>query len=395
MMKQKLEMSPAILVLAGLVVLVLGFVAGTRSEQLYAAIGPVFGVHVDTSQLDLSSVQRTYQTLKTHYNGRLNTDKLISGASKGLVEAVGDPYTIYMDSKEASAFNDELSGDIGGGIGAEVGLRNKQPTIIRTLADNPAVKAGLRAGDVVVSVNDQSTVGKSVEETVRAIKGEPGTTVKITVKRADATQSFTITRQTINNPSVTAEVKDGIGIMTISRFDESTVSLARKAASKFTAQNVEGVIVDLRGNGGGYLDAAPGVAGLWLQSDKTVVSVRGNGGDETYKAEGEATLRGIKTTVLVDSNTASAAEIVAGALQQQGAATLVGVKTYGKGTVQEVIPLEGGAQLKVTIKRWYLPKGQNITGKGIAPDVKVDQTQDDLDKGRDPQFEEAKEQLQS
>lgn len=374
--------------------LAVGFVAGTRSEQIYGAVGPLLGFRIDTSKLDLSSVQHTYQALKTHYNGSLNTDKLIAGANKGLVEAIGDPYTVYMDSKEATQFNDELSGDIGGGIGAEIGLRGKQPTIIRTLPDNPAVKAGLRAGDVITAVNDEPMVGQSVEKTVKAIKGEAGTTVKIAVIRAGENRTFTMTRQIINNPSVTSEVKDGIGIMTISRFDEGTVSLARKAASAFKAQNVKGVVVDLRGNGGGYLDAAPGVVGLWLKNDKTVVSVRGNGGNETYKAEGEPVLAGVKSIVLVDGNTASAAEIVAGALQQQGAATLLGQKTFGKGTVQEIIPLGDGSQLKVTIKRWYLPKGQNITGDGIQPDIKVELTQQDLDRGHDRQIERAKQLLE-
>lgn len=372
-----------------------GFVAGTRSEQIYGALGPIFGIHVDRSELDLSSVQRTYQALKTHYNGSFNTDTLIAGANKGLVNAIGDPYTVYMDSKEAAQFNNELSGDIGGGIGAEIGLRGKQPTIIRTLPNNPAVKAGLKAGDVITSVNDESMVGQSVEKTVKAIKGDAGTTVKITVIRAGMSLDFALTRQTINNPSVLGEVKDGVGIMTISRFDESTVSLARKAASKFKSANVHGVIVDLRGNGGGYLDAAPGVAGIWLDNDKLVVSVRGNGGNESYRAEGESILKGMKTIVLVDGDTASAAEIVSGALQQQGAARLLGQKTFGKGTVQEVIPLGDGDQLKVTIKRWYLPKGQNITKKGINPDVKVGLTQKDLDNGHDLQLEKAKNLLQS
>jgi len=394
-MKQKVESSRTVLLLAGLVVLAVGFVAGTRSEQIYSAVGPVFGFQVDTSELDLSSVQHTYQALKTHYNGSLDTDKLIAGANKGLVEAIGDPYTVYMDSKEAIQFNDELSGDIGGGIGAEIGLRGKQPTIIRTLPDNPAVKAGLKAGDIITAVNDEPMAGQTVEKTVKAIKGEAGTTVKIAVTRAGENRTFTMTRQIINNPSVTSEVKNGTGIMTISRFDEGTVSLARKAASVFKTQGVSRVILDLRGNGGGYLDAAPGVAGLWLNSDKTVVSVRGNGGNETYKAKGEPTLKGMETMVLVDGSTASAAEIVAGALQQHGAAKLLGQTTFGKGTVQEIIPLGDGSQLKVTIKRWYLPKGQNITGKGIQPDVRVELTRQDLDKGYDRQIERAKQLLES
>ena len=385
-MKQKVELSRTLLVLSGLLVLVVGFIAGTRSQQIYALVGPAVGIKVSASTLDLASVQQTYRTLKTHYNGTLSDTKLIEGANRGLVEAVGDPYTVYFNKKEAATFEKELSGDIGGGIGAEIGIRNKQPTIIRTLDNNPAEKAGLKAGDTIVAVNDQSVVGWKADRTVTAIKGDPDTTVKITIKRQGETKTFSITRAIINNPSVTSRIDGNVGTITVSRFDSETASLARKAAESFQSKGVKRVVLDLRGNGGGYLDAAPGVAGLWLDNTKTVVSVKSTGGDSrALKAEGDPILKGLPTVVLVDGYTASAAEIVAGALKDDHVATLVGKTTFGKGTVQEIVSLANGARLKVTIKRWYTPDGRNINKHGITPDIKVKLTQKDLDADQDPQ----------
>ncbi len=370
-------------------VLLLGFVVGTRSKQLYAFVGPVFGVKVSADTLDLSSLQDTYQTLKANYNGKLNDKDLIDGANHGLVDAVGDPYTVYMNKKEAEEFSKDLTGNIGGGIGAEIGVRSEQPTIIRTLPDNPAERAGVHAGDVIVAVNDESVVGKDAETAVRLIRGEIGTTVKLTVRRDNATKEFSITREEITNPSVTSKVENGIGILTLNRFDGETANLTQKAARSFRNQQVKGVVLDLRGNGGGYLEAAQAVAGLWLE-DKKVVSVRSLGSSQDLYSEGEPYLRGVKTVVLVNGGSASASEIVAGALKDYGVATLVGEKTFGKGTVQELLPLVNNAQLKVTIKRWYTPHGKNITEEGIAPNKKVGLTQKDLDAGRDPQLEAAK-----
>jgi carboxyl-terminal processing protease len=306
-----------------------------------------------------------------------------------MVAALGDPYTMYFTAKEAQAFNNELTGDIGGGIGAEIGVRNGQPTIIRTLPDNPAEKAGLHAGDVIVAVNDQSTVGFDADKTVQVIRGDVGTTVKITVKRASENMSFTITREKINNPSVSSELRGDIGILTVTRFDQETVGLVRKEVTAMKNKGMNKLVVDFRGNGGGYLDAAPGVAGMWLK-DKLVVSVKAhNGQPQRLYSEGDVLLKGVKTAVIVNGSSASATEIVTAALKYYKVVTVVGEKTYGKGSVQELVPLANDAMLKVTIKRWYTPAGDNVNKKGITPDVSVGLTQADLDAGHDPQLEKA------
>ncbi len=389
LMDKKVQFSRVYLAAIVLVVLLIGFVAGTRSKEIYSFVAPIFGVKVETGTLDTSSLDDLYQSLKTHYNGELSDQDLLDGAKHGMVAATGDPHTVYFTPKEAAEFNKELSGNIGAGIGAEIGVRNGQPTVLRTLDEQPAQKAGIHAGDVILAVNDQSADGWTAEDAVKEIRGEKGTTVKIVVYRDGEAKEFTITRDTINNPSVSGELKGDVGIMTINRFDSETVSLVRKEANSLINQGAKKMVIDMRGNGGGYLDAAPGVAGMWLD-DKLVVSVKANnGGEQKLMSEGDSLLKGIPTAVVVNSGSASATEIVTAALKHYKVATIVGEKTYGKGTVQELIPLANDSMLKVTIKRWYTPSGANVNGKGIKPDKAASLTQKDLDGGHDPQLEEA------
>jgi carboxyl-terminal processing protease len=382
--------SKNILFLSVALALVVGFVGGTRSDVITSVVGPVFGIKTASGSLDLSSVQTTYRQLKGNFDGSLDNQKLIDGANRGLVAAAGDKYTVYMDAKEAETFNNDISGDIGGGIGIQLGMRHDKPTVTRVLDDNPAKQAGVRQGDVITAVNNESAKDWDTGKVADKIRGEAGTTLKLTVLRGTEEKTFTMTRQTVNNPSTTGQVVNGIGIMTITRFDDKTGEEAKQVAKQFTDKHVRGIILDLRGNGGGYLTAAQDVAGLWLKN-KVVVSERTNGRvTDELKSGSDAPLAGIKTAVLVDDNTASASEIVAGALQDYHAATLVGQKTFGKGTVQKVIDLEGGTILKVTVARWYTPSGKNITKAGITPDVSVKITPSDVNADKDPQLEAAK-----
>jgi len=372
---------------------ILAFFAGTRSDQIIGLVAPLFGQKVYTADIDLSSVETTFRELKANFDGTLDDKTLIEGANRGLVSAAGDTYTLFLNSKEAAEFDNDLTGKIGGGIGAEISIRNDKVTIIRVLKDNPAIKAGLLAGDQVQKINDESTDGLTVEQSVAKIRGEVGTTVKLQVLRGSESKEFTVTRATVNNPSVDSTIAGTLGTLTISRFDSETGSLARAAAQEFKNAGVTHVILDLRGNGGGYVDAAQDVAGLWLDN-KIVVSERTGGKvvDELRSGKNPL-LAGVQTVVLVNSATASASEIVAGALQDYGIAKLVGERTFGKGSVQKLIDLPEGAQLKVTIARWYTPNGKNITTDGITPDTVVGLTADDANASRDPQFDAAKKQL--
>ena len=354
--------------LASLVLaIIVSFAAGTRSEEIYQIAAPIFGIKVAKQPLDTEVMKEAYRQLAANYDGDLDANKLSDGAARGMVKAVGDDYTTFLDKEEAAEFNKSLNGEVSG-IGAEIGVRNLQPTVLRVLDDSPAKKAGLKTGDIFVAVNGTSVAGETASGVADKVTGEAGTTVKLTMRRGSESLDFSITRAQISDPSVRWSVSDDIGILTISRFDDNTGSLARKAAKEFIDKSVKGVIVDLRNNGGGYLTAAQEVASLWLDNGKTVVTEKSRGQvTETVKASGNPTLKGKKTIVLVNSSSASASEIVAGALKDYQAATLVGEKTFGKGTVQKVINLSDDRILKVTVARWYTPQDRNITKEGIQP----------------------------
>lgn len=388
--RRKRASLPVTSIFVAALALTIGFVAGTRSQEIYAAIGPVFGIKVASGTLDLSSVQRTYQQLQANYDGKLDEQALIDGASRGLTAATGDRYTMFMNAEEAAEFDKDLTGNIGGGIGVELGVRSDKPTVVRVLDGNPAKAAGLLAGDILMKVNDDIVLNWDTADIASKIRGEVGTSVKLTVVRADEEKVFSVTRATVNNPSVQAEVKDGIGMLKITRFDDNTSELARTAAETFKQQKAKAVILDMRGNGGGYLTAAQDVAGIWLD-DKVVVSERTGGAvTDTLRSGSDPILAGVKTVVLVDSETASASEIVAGALLDHKAATLVGKTTFGKGTVQKVLDLGAGTKLKVTVARWYTPNGKNLSEGGIKPNKVIEMSADDVNAGRDPQLDAAR-----
>lgn len=372
------------------IVAIVSFVAGARSDALFANVASVFGVRTSNKTIDLSSVQKTYQELVANYDGKLDTQKLIYGANRGLVEAAGDPHTAYMDPDETKEFDKSLSGQIGGGIGAEIGLRNNKPTIIKPLENSPAQKAGIKAGEVIVKVNDEASSDWSVEKVVSKIRGEVGTSVKLTLLSDGKTREVSVVRQNIVSPAVESEIDGEIGILKVNRFGDDTVSLSRKYASEFVEKGVKKVILDLRNNPGGTVGAAQGLLGIWMDNQIAMTERRGSEIVKTLRTTGTPILGNMKTVVLINGNSASASEITAGALREYGKATLVGQKSYGKGSVQIVLGLPGGSQMKVTEARWYTPKGKNIDKTGIEPDVKVDLSSDDVNNNVDPQMDKAK-----
>ena len=372
------------------IVAIVSFVAGVRSDALFANVASVFGVRTSNKTIDLSSVQKTYQELIANYDGKLDTQKLIYGANRGLVEAAGDPHTAYMDPDETKEFDKSLSGQIGGGIGAEIGLRNNKPTIIKPLENSPAQKAGIKAGEAIVKVNDEASSDWSVEKVVSKIRGEVGTSVKLTLLSGGQTREVSVVRQNIVSPAVESEIDGEIGILKVNRFGDDTVSLSRKYASEFVEKGVKKVILDLRNNPGGTVGAAQGLLGIWLDNQIAMTERRGSEIVKTLRTTGAPILGNMKTVVLINGNSASASEITAGALREYGKATLVGQKSYGKGSVQIVLGLPGGSQMKVTEARWYTPKGKNIDKTGIEPDVKVDLSSDDVNNNVDPQMDKAK-----
>ncbi len=369
--KLKKGIDPIVFFFSLAAVLAIGFVVGIYRYQIFASVATVFNIPASAETINTDQLQRTYRQLVANYDGTLDTEALITGANRGMVAAAGDKYTVFFDAEEASKFNGELEGSIGGGVGAQVGIQDEKITLVKILSNTPAEKAGLLAGDKVIAINGETTEGYTTEQAVEKIRGDIGTTVKLRIIRGTEQLEVSVTRAEISSPSVTSEVKDGIGILTISRFDQETGRLAREAAKGFKDAKVKGVILDVRSNPGGFLTAAQDVAGIWL-NDKVVVVEKSDGVvvDELRSGKNQL-LEGVPTVVLVDANSASASEIVAGALKDHKAATLVGEKTFGKGTVQRLIPLTNGAMLKVTVARWFTPNGVNLSKGGIAPDKEV------------------------
>jgi carboxyl-terminal processing protease len=218
--RSKKHLTPVALFISVAIALAIGYVVGTYHYQIGAIIGPIFGYKAYSGSIDLSSLEKTYNELASNYDGVLDVNALIQGANSGLVAAAGDTYTVYMNPKDATSYNNGLEGIIGGGIGAVLGIKNSQITIMSVLDNNPAKAAGLIADDTIVKVNDQLTTGWTVDKAIGQIRGEAGTTVKLTILRGSDTKDYTVTRAIISNPSVISSVTDGVGTMAISRFDE-------------------------------------------------------------------------------------------------------------------------------------------------------------------------------
>lgn len=356
------------------------------------------------ADLDYAGVEEVYDALKQSYDGQLSNQELVDGLKEGLAKATGDSYTEYFNDVEAKEFDADLSGTFSG-IGAELSKEKDTMVIIAPIAGYPAEKAGLKPKDIIAEIDGESAYDLTVSEAVKKIRGPVDTKVKLKIIReGQAPLDFEITRQTITIPSVESEILDGnIGYMKISRFGDDTTGLARNAAQKFKDAGVKGVILDVRSDPGGLLESAVDVSSLWLQNKLVLQEKRADTVVKTYNSRGNATLLNIPTVVLVNEGSASASEITAGALKDNGAATLIGVKTFGKGSVQQLIDLKkcGNSKhlddvidyscgvLKVTIARWYTPAGKNIDKEGISPDQEVKRTEDDYKANRDPQKDAA------
>ncbi|MDR3298404.1 MAG: S41 family peptidase [Candidatus Nomurabacteria bacterium] len=388
MKERKVNLGSAII--GGFVTLVIGLAVGLNWNGLVKQFGPYFGMKkVDTMSFD--SLNEVYEQLVANYDGNIDKDKILEEAKRGLVNAAGDTYTYYLTRVEAKEFTKSLNGDVGVGVGIEIGKRDSWTKVLRTTPDNPARKAGILAGDIIYKVNGEDVSGLTSEEVANLVRGAAGTEVTVTVVRDNDELSFTMVREAINNVSAYIDYKGDVGVLTITRFDQDTGKLTRQLAEEAKNRGVKKIILDLRGNGGGYVNAAKDVLSLWIDG-KLVAQQKSQDGvynEKTYATRGQAILENMKTVVLVNGSSASAAEIVAGALQDYEKATLIGEKTYGKGSVQSLINLDGGEMLRVTIAKWYTPNGKNINGEGIEPDKKVERTFEQINKEIDPQLEAA------
>lgn len=301
-------------------------------------------------------------------------EELAYGMIRGYVNTYGDPYTQFFDPAESKQFEEDVKGSFGG-IGATIGYKDGNPVIMSVLKDTPAEKSGLAAGDILVSVDGEFMQGKSTDEVVRVVRGEIGTTVKLTVLHKDETimTDISIVRAEINAPIIDTEKIDDIFIIHLYSFTETSAVKFEQALQDFARSGTNKLIIDLRGNGGGYLESAVNIASFFLPKDKLIVLEKGGKSveDRNTYSKGFDYFRNsnIKVVVLIDGGSASASEIVAGALKDHRVATIVGEKSFGKGSVQQLIKLSDGSDIKVTVSKWYTPNGVNISESGITPDI--------------------------
>ena len=387
--ERKINLASAITI--AVLALVAGVFVGLNWDSVSNKFLPYISVNAKTTQsIDWSGLDEVYNTLNSKFDGAVDKDAAIEGAKKGIAASVGDIYTSYMTADEAKDFNKSLHGDVGSGIGVVLAKRDGYVRIVRTLPDNPASRAGILAGDIIYKINDEEVYNSDSTAIANLLRGSKGSTVKLSVIRDGEEKTFDLTREEINNVSAYVDYQDNTAIIHVTRFDTDTGDIIRDFTKDFQDKNINKVILDLRDNGGGYVSAAKDLLSLWIDSKTVLIQKSTRLKDETsYADHGKATLSDMKTIVLVNGSTASASEIVAGALQDYGKATIVGETTYGKGVVQALVNLSGGSVLKVTTAHWYTPNGNTINGTGIKPDQEVKRTYEDINKDVDPQLDAA------
>ncbi len=323
--------------------------------------------------------------IEQHFNGTLPPARQLEyGAVRGYVNAIGDPYTVFVEPPAAEIESDNLQGEYGG-VGVEIARNAAGEITLRPFPDSPAAAAGIQAGDVLLQVDGTAlTAATTTDDAAALIRGLVGTEVALTVRHPDgATETVRLTRRAIAVPSVTGRMVDGqpdMGLLTVSRFSEKTPDELRRAAAELEAQGARRFILDLRNNGGGLLDSAVKSAGLFLDGGTVMIEAHKDGSEKTYTAPAEAGLLATApVVVLVNGGTASAAEILAGALLDRDRASLIGQKTFGKGSVQFVFPLSDGSSLHVTANRWFTPARRQLDRQGLPPTIEVQPATDGTD----------------
>lgn len=326
----------------------------------------------------------------THVDRPVSERDMFYGALEGVLHSLEDPYSVFLDPEFAKEFNQDLEGTFSG-IGAEIGLRDELIVVVAPLQDSPASQAGLMAGDAIIAIDEEDAIGLTVGEAVNKIRGEEGTTVTLTILREGADEPFdvSIERGEIHINSVEWEIReDNIAVVEIYMFNDETTALFQDAVQEILTQDVDGIVLDLRNNPGGLLTEAINVAGFWINGQTVVIQKVGDRMEE-YSATGVARLSGIPTVILVNGGSASGSEILAGALQDYGVATVIGETTFGKGSVQEYYEYGDGSAVKITVAEWLTPEGRSINETGIDPDIFIEYTIEDFNEERTPQLDAA------
>lgn len=352
------------------------------------------------TQADFAAFWKVWNSINEKYpqSDKVTDQEKIYGAISGLVDSLDDPYSVFFNPEDTKVFQEEISGNFTG-VGMEVGIKDKVLTVIAPLKDTPAYRANIQPGDKILKIDNQSTLDLGVEKAIKLIRGEKGTTVTLTISREEVKDPITvkIVRDVINIPTLDTELRpDGIFVIKLYSFSANSANLFRNAIKTFAAAKTDKLLLDLRGNPGGYLDAAVDISSWFLPSGKTIVT-------EDYSRDMEAEVfrsKGynvfndkLKFVILIDGGSASASEIVAGAMQDHKRAKLVGSQSFGKGSVQEAIKITKDTLLKITVAKWLTPNGNLIEGKGLTPDYVVELTPKDVADKKDRQLEKAVEVL--
>jgi len=369
-----------------LAVFILGIFVGQASKEC---------PYCPPEDVDFSLMWEVWHKLEDTYvnPGSINSQALVYGAIKGMVEAVEDPYTMFFDPEETKIFLEDVTGSFEG-VGMEIGIRNGQLQVISPVKGTPADRAGLRAGDKIIKVDDTLTLDITIEEAVTLIRGPKGTEVVLTILRKgwDSTQEFRIKRDVIEIPSMEWELKeDNIAYIKLYHFTDKSHIDFQNIAIDVLNSSAEKIILDLRNNPGGYLEMTVQIAG-WFLDRGNVVLIEDYGDKQEQEerlAKGNSRLIGYPTVVLINQGSASASEILAAALRDNRGIELIGETSYGKGSVQTLLSLKDDSSLKVTIANWLTPNGDLINEKGLEPDIKVELTEEDYEQERDPQLDKA------
>ena len=381
-----------------------GFWFGKGSKPSVERVQGIFNKESGKpADVDFSLFWDSWAKIQEKYVNRanLNYQEMVYGAISGMIKSLNDPYSVFMPPPEAKKFSEDVKGSFEG-IGAEIGIRGGVLTIVAPLEASPAQKAGLLAGDKILKIDDAITSDLALDEAVSKIRGAKGTQVTLTIVRDSWKESkeIKITRDTIKVPILKYEIKtiepEGkkIAYVQLYQFTENASQEFRKTVDQILGSPAQGIILDLRNNPGGYLEVAVDIASWFLGQGELVVSEDyGNGKKNENKSYGYNKLGQYPLVVLINQGSASASEILAGALRDDRGIKLVGEKSFGKGSVQELEDLKGGSSLKMTVAKWLTPSGHSIMDEGLEPDVKVEQTADDIEAGRDPQLDKAMEMM--
>jgi len=350
-------------------------------------------------EVDFGLFWDTWEELEKNFANKEKIDKqeMVYGAIAGMVESLGDPYTIFMDPEETEMFTTDISGSFEG-VGMEVGVRDGIPTVIAPLSGTPAEKAGIKPGDKILKVDDNATMDLTLDEVVNLIRGPKGTEVSLTIIRDALAEPLVIKikRDNIKIPNLEWKIEDEIAIISFYQFSSNAGRDFKKAINECMRKNIKGLIIDLRNNPGGYLEVSVEIAEQFVDKGKIIVTEEYADGTKQHQyARGKSILKDFPAVILINEGSASASEIVAGALRDHNGIKLVGKKTYGKGSVQELKKMKSGSSLKITVAKWLTPFGECINENGIEPDIEVEMTYEDFEQGKDPQMDKAKEVLKN